>query len=256
MIGAATGAAADVIGRLYKVVRAGLAQRGSVKQLPVTSALQLAHGSFRNEALTWRTQWFSAMPTTEAARIARVDGPNVTTLTVLLLPPVDVAAPIFGVDLVAFGGQLTFCAMDVFPLAGALAASTVAALHATRADVAASLRERIAVHEDGPFSPHAIVASCQKDAAQQIGAAAIAYFAAWCDEVDHAPRGEWTGAVARRQGIANYLARMCTHMQAVVPLQRLFSIEHTDRYFPAFFAMPQAPARDLRGATTISQEDL
>jgi hypothetical protein len=254
MIAAANSAATTIIGRLYQVVSAGLAKRASVRRQAVPSELQLAHGSFRNEALTWRTEWFTATPCAQTARMARVDGPSVTTLTVLLIPPIDVAAPLFGADLVAFGGQLTFCAMDVYPVAGPLAAATDAMLQAARDDVSASLRDRIAVHEDGPFSPHAIVASCQKDMSAGVGAAAIAYFDAWCAEVDVAPRGDWEGAAARRLGVENYLARMCTHMQAVVPLQRLFGSAHTDRYFPAFFEMPQQPARELQRVASLTKE--
>jgi len=224
------------LSQLGHATLAALMKLDELVSLPIADEHRPHTRSLRDTPLVWTTRSWRGSNVFDLVRFATIEGEAMSSLTVLIVPRVELAAPVFGADLVGFGDRYTFLALDLYALGRDLARSTTTLLAEARTRLASVGTTR--AREGLPFSPEAALISVGRDADPSVIAAAyLRYLDAFDDELERPIRFQHD--VAERQ--ADYARQMATHMRAVAPLRKLFGGAWIDRYFTSFFTAPARP---------------
>lgn len=164
--------------------------------------------------------------------VVRSPGDAMSALTAVLVPSPDLAAPIFGCDLVAFRGKFVICALDLS--GGELSDEDTARLTIARQQLRASATPReVPDFAKGCFSEHAAIVG--EDAAPLDDALPVAFDAYLsCFEQRLARSAVRPWSVGRAEH-GRFFAAMRANKRESRAMARLFGECWATRYFESLF---------------------
>jgi len=171
----------------------------------------------------------------------------VESLTVLFLPPRESALPIFGADVVAFGGTLSAAIVDVTPKGPWLPRPDVA--KAKELLESAGTVRAFSADSETPFSPEVVFVQPRAGGSAPLLSGFSEMVRAWESSVGSKLVNANAAAIAEDV----YLAKLALVKRQAKVVSKLFGAHWTEGYFQCFFS-PDIAAHSANLLASMSDE--